>query len=123
MRNTDAVYGHLADGTLKRLQKLIQELLIDIFHFQMRSISRNHLRIETDGICDLNGIASVRSEEKLGIVEIIEIVYRISRTETDASDLLKVQEIDFHGNRFSASEFKTVKRILQNISHQISVKK
>ena len=123
MGDPDAVHGHLADGALEGLQELIQELLIDIVHFQMRRISRNHLRIEAHRIGDLDGIASVGSEEKLRIVEIVEIVYRISRTEADAADLLKIQEIHFHGNRFAAPEFEPVKGILQHIAHEISVEK
>lgn len=109
MGDPDAVHGHLADGALEGLQELIQELLIDIVHFQMRRISRNHLRIEAHRIGDLDGIASVGSEEKLRIVEIVEIVYRISRTEADAADLLKIQEIHFHGNRLPPPNLNRLK--------------
>ena len=87
-----AVRGELVDGGLERLEEFVEVLLVDVLDVDTLRVARDRFGIELQRVGDLDGIAAVRPQEQLGVIEVVVILQRAARAELDALDLLQVHE-------------------------------
>ena len=116
MRDADVVHRHLVERCRECVQELGEILLVDVVNLHAVFVLRDGFLIEQDRVGDLDGICTVRTQEKLGIVEVVKIVDRIRRAELDALDLLEIDEVRLLCIGGRAAELEALPDILQRVT-------